>query len=126
MFRCRSTLLAIVLALTNFAAASHAATVAPRPVVTGNIHYREALFHAHQDDHFPAIVRLLTAREAHRNSDREHESELMLASLLFSYGQVEESARTTSRLLGSKPDQGIRDQALLLEARLFRQRGYLD
>jgi hypothetical protein len=89
-----------------------------------DIRYRQMLFYFHQDDHFPAIVRLLAARKQSQFQDHIDESELMLGSLFLSYGHHEEAARIFERLLANNVGPEIRDQAWLLLARLWHQRGY--
>ena len=96
------------------------------PVVVEDAEYGEVLFYFYQDDYFPAIVRLLAARERGRVPHHADEAELLLGGLYLSYGHHLEAADIFDRLLASNVDTDIRDRTWFFLAKIWKQRGYLD
>jgi len=96
------------------------------PVVVKDPHYGEVLFHFYKEDYFPAIVRLLAARETARVDNHLTESELLLGGMYLSYGHHLEAAEIFERLLADNVDQEIRDRTWFFLAKIWQQRGYID
>ncbi|MEM8816015.1 MAG: tetratricopeptide repeat protein [Pseudomonadota bacterium] len=96
------------------------------PIVVQDVHYGEVLFHFYKEDYFPAIVRLLAARDSSRVENHLKESELLLGGLYLSYGHHLEAADIFERLLADSVDQDIRDRTWFFLAKIWQQRGYLD
>jgi len=95
------------------------------PIVVEDPHYGEVLFHFYQEDYFPAIVRLLAAREQGKVPDHLSESELLLGGMYLSYGNHLEAAAIFERLLAGNVDPDIRDRTWFFLAKIWKQRGYL-
>jgi len=96
------------------------------PVVVKDPHYGEVLFHFYKEDYFPAIVRLLAARETSRVDNHLTESELLLGGMYLSYGHHLEAADIFERLLAENVDEEIRDRTWFFLAKIWQQRGYTD
>ncbi len=96
------------------------------PIVVQDVHYGEVLFHFYKEDYFPAIVRLLAARETSRVENHLDESELLLGGMYLSYGHHLEAADIFERLLADNVDQDIRDRTWFFLAKIWQQRGYLE
>lgn len=96
------------------------------PTVVEDPHYGEVLFHFYQEDYFPAIVRLLAAREKNRLENHDAEAELLLGGLYLSYGHHQRAAGIFERLLADNADPDVRDRTWFFLARIWQQRGYLD
>jgi len=114
------------LALALLLAAPADAREQPEPVVVKDPHYGEVLFHFYKEDYFPAIVRLLAARETARVDNHLTESELLLGGMYLSYGHHLEAAEIFERLLADNVDQEIRDRTWFFLAKIWQQRGYID
>ncbi|MDJ0749747.1 MAG: tetratricopeptide repeat protein [Woeseiaceae bacterium] len=96
------------------------------PIVVQDPQYGEVLFYFYQDDYFPAIVRLLAAKEQEQLSDHAEEAELLLGGMYLSYGHHLEAAQIFERLLAANVDTEIRDRTWFFLAKIWYQRGYLD
>ena len=96
------------------------------PIVVQDVHYGEVLFHFYKEDYFPAIVRLLAARETSRVENHLDESELLLGGMYLSYGHHLEAADIFERLLADNVDKDIRDRTWFFLAKIWQQRGYLE
>ena len=96
------------------------------PIVVQDVHYGEVLFHFYKEDYFPAIVRLLAARETSRVENHLDESELLLGGMYLSYGHHLEAADIFERLLADNVDLDIRDRTWFFLAKIWQQRGYLE
>jgi hypothetical protein len=96
------------------------------PVVIKDPHYGEVLFHFYKEDYFPAIVRLLAARETSRVDNHLTESELLLGGMYLSYGHHLEAADIFERLLADSVDEEVRDRTWFFLAKIWQQRGYTD
>jgi len=96
------------------------------PIVVQDVHYGEVLFHFYKEDYFPAIVRLLAARETSRVENHLDESELLLGGMYLSYGHHLEAADIFERLLADNVNQDIRDRTWFFLAKIWQQRGYLE
>jgi hypothetical protein len=110
-------------------AAVHPAQAAkddPEPIVVKDPQYGEVLFYFYQDDYFPAIVRLLAAKEQNQLTEHQQQAELLLGGLYLSYGHHLEAAEIFERLLAQNVDQEIRDRTWFFLAKIWLQRGYLD
>ncbi|HEX7061183.1 MAG TPA: hypothetical protein VF200_04385 [Woeseiaceae bacterium] len=95
------------------------------PVVIEDAPYGEVLFFFYQEDYFPAIVRLLAARERGRLPHHDAEAELLLGGLYLSYGQHLEAAEIFERLLAGNVEPSIRDRTWFFLAKIRYQRGYM-
>ena len=113
--------------LCAFAApVAHAAAEDGEPIVVKDPQFGEVLFHFYQEDYFPAIVRLLAAKQQGQLTDHVEEAELLLGGMYLSYGHHLEAAEIFERLLAEKADPEIRDRTWFFLAKIWYQRGYLD
>ena len=96
------------------------------PIVVQDPHYGEVLFYFYQEDYFPAIVRLLAAKEQQQLDDHSDEAELLLGGMYLSYGHHLEAAEIFERLLADNVAPDIRDRTWFFLAKIWYQRGYLD
>jgi hypothetical protein len=95
------------------------------PIVVREPHYGEVLFHFYQENYFPAIVRLLVAKEQGRLAEHADEAELLLGGLYLSYGHHLEAADIFERMLADNVTPEVRDRTWFFLARIWYQRGYL-
>ncbi len=95
------------------------------PTVVKDPHYGEVLYYFYTEDYFPAIVRLLAARETAKVDNHLVESELLLGGMYLSYGNHLEAADIFERLLAESVDQDVRDRTWFFLAKIWQQRGYL-
>ena len=98
----------------------------PEPIVVKDPHFGEVLFYFYQDDYFPAIVRLLAAKEQEQFSEHVNEADLLLGGMYLSYGHHLEAAEIFERLLAGNVSSEIRDRTWFFLAKIWYQRGYLD
>ncbi|MGB5332947.1 MAG: tetratricopeptide repeat protein [Woeseiaceae bacterium] len=96
------------------------------PIVVQDPHYGEVLFYFYQEDYFPAIVRVLAAKERQQFDDHADEAELLLGGMYLSYGHHLEAAEIFERLLANNVAPDIRDRTWFFLAKIWYQRGYLD
>jgi len=96
------------------------------PIVVKDPHYGEVLFYFYQEDYFPAIVRLLAAKDQSLLGEHAEEAELLLGGLYLSYGHHLEAAEIFKRLLADNVAPDIRDRTWFFLAKIWYQRGYLD
>ena len=102
------------------------ATEGGEPIVVQDPEYGEVLFYFYQEDYFPALVRLLAAKEQQRLTHHADEAELLLGGMYLSYGHHLEAAEIFERLLADNVDADIRDRTWFFLAKIWYQRGYLD
>lgn len=124
----------ITAALTGLAAAAILAFPAAQadpaaeppasPVVVRDAHYGEVLFYFYQEEYFPAIVRLLAAREQAQLAHHGQDAELLLGGLYLSYGHHLRAAEIFERLLAGNVRPEIRDRTWFFLAKIWHQRGY--
>ena len=93
-------------------------------VVVRDVHYGEILFYFYQQEYFPAIVRLLAAREAGQLAHHDAEAELLLGGLWLSYGHHLRAADIFERLLAESSDPSVRDRTWFFLAKIRDQRGW--
>jgi hypothetical protein len=123
--RAASCTLALVLAATAAtASAEERAGPLAAPVTIEDAPYGEVLFYFYQEEYFPAIVRLLAARERGRLPHHDAEAELLLGALYLSYGQHLEAADIFERLLAGNVAPEVRDRTWFFIAKIRYQRGY--
>ena len=96
------------------------------PIVVRDPQYGEVLFYFYQEDYFPAIVRLLAARQQQQLTEHIDQSELLLGGMYLSYGHHLEAADIFQRLLAANVRPEIRDRTWFFLAKIWKQRGYLD
>ena len=96
------------------------------PIVIQDPQYGEVLFYFYQEDYFPAIVRLLAAKERQQFEQHADEAELLLGGMYLSYGHHLEAAEIFEQLLADNVDSDIRDRTWFFLAKIWYQRGYLD
>ena len=96
------------------------------PIVVKDPQYGEVLFYFYQEDYFPAIVRLLAAKDQAQLDDHADEAELLLGGMFLSYGHHLEAADIFERLLADNVSPEIRDRTWFFLAKIWYQRGYLD
>lgn len=112
-------LLALPVAQTVLASESLTA-----PVVVRDAHYGEVLFHFYQKEYFPAIVRLLAAKEQAQLAHHDEEAELLLGGLYLSYGHHLRAAEIFERLLAGNARPEVRNRTWFFLAKIWHQRGY--
>ncbi len=105
---------------------ARAASDGSDPIVVKDPHYGEVLFHFYQEDYFPAIVRVMAAKERQQLDDHVDEAELLLGGMYLSYGHHLEAAQIFERLLADNVAPEIRDRTWFFLAKIWYQRGYLD
>jgi hypothetical protein len=115
------TLLLIVLALSPAGAA-----IGDEKGTVQDLAYGEVLYHFYQRDYFPAITRLLIAREQGRFERQAEDAELLLGGLSLSYGLHQRAGEIFRVLLDGDFDREVRDQAWFYLAKLYYQRGYAE
>lgn len=96
------------------------------PIVVQDPQYGEVLFYFYQEDYFPAIVRLLAAKERQQFEQHAEEAELLLGGMYLSYGHHLEAAEIFEQLLADNVDSDIRDRTWFFLAKIWYQRGYLE
>ncbi len=96
------------------------------PIVIKEPQYGEVLFHFYKEDYFPAIVRLLAAKEQGQLSEHAEEAELLLGGMYLSFGHHLEAAAIFERLLADNLDYETRNRTWFFLAKIWYQRGYLD
>ncbi|MGI9234412.1 MAG: tetratricopeptide repeat protein [Woeseiaceae bacterium] len=115
-----------MLALLALTQTVHAADDGREPIVVQDPHYGEVLYYFYQEDYFPAIVRLLAAKQSQQLEEHADESELLLGGMYLSYGHHLEAAEIFERLLAENVAPDIRDRTWFFLAKIWYQRGYLD
>ncbi len=95
------------------------------PIVVEDPQYGEVLFYFYQEDYFPAIVRLLAAKEQEQLTDHAEQAELLLGGMYLSYGQHLEAAEIFERLLTGNVEPDTRNRTWFFLAKIWYQRGYL-
>ena len=118
--------LCLWLALLASSQAAQAADDGRDPIVVQDPHYGEVLFYFYQEDYFPAIVRVLAAKEQQQFNNHADEAELLLGGMYLSYGHHLEAAQIFERLLANNVAPDIRDRTWFFLAKIWYQRGYLD
>jgi len=118
--------LCLLLALTALTLSAQAADADRDPIVVQDPHYGEVLFYFYQEDYFPAIVRLLAAKQQQQLDNHPDEAELLLGGMYLSYGHHLEAAEIFERLLADNVAPDIRDRTWFFLAKIWYQRGYLD
>jgi len=96
------------------------------PSVIRDAQYGEVLFYFYQEEYFPAIVRLLAAKERSQLEHHDAEAELLLGGLYLSYGHHMRAAEIFERLLAGNAAPQIRDRTWFFLAKIWYQRGYPD
>ena len=125
MFSGRSILSRLCLLLVFLAPVAFGATDNREPIVVQDPQYGEVLFYFYQEDYFPALVRLLAAKEQQQLNHHSDEAELLLGGMYLSYGHHLEAAEIFQRLLADNVDPDIRDRTWFFLAKIWYQRGYL-
>jgi predicted negative regulator of RcsB-dependent stress response len=118
------SLVCLLCALSVPAASAAIDTV--EPVVVEDPEYGEVLFYFYQEDYFPAIARLLAAKEREKLSEHLEDAELLLGGMYLSYGHHLEAAAIFERLLADNVAPETRNRTWFFLARIWYQRGYLD
>ena len=95
-------------------------------IVVQDPQFGEVLFYFYQEDYFPAIARILAAKDRAQLSNHTEEADLLLGGMYLSYGQHLEAAEIFEHLLAEKVDPEIRDRTWFFLAKIWYQRGYLD
>lgn len=125
MLQRRSSFFALLLLLVPALPAT-AAKGDQDPIVVNDPQYGEVLFYFYQEDYFPAIVRLLSAKQQVLLTDHIEQADLLLGGMFLSYGHHLEAARIFERLLADNTDPEIRDRTWFFLAKIWYQRDYLD
>ena len=118
--------LCLLLALATLTQVADAADAGRDSIVVQDPHYGEALFYFYQEDYFPAIVRLLAAKQQQQLDNHTDEAELLLGGMYLSYGHHLEAADIFERLLADNVAPDIRDRTWFFLAKIWYQRGYLN
>ncbi len=122
----RSILSKLALLGLFLAPLAFAAEDAREPVVIKDPQYGEVLYYFYQEDYFPAIVRLLAARQQGQLDDHAEEAELLLGGMYLSYGHHLEAAAIFENLLAGNVAPELRNRTWFFLAKIWYQRGYLD
>lgn len=125
MLQRRTSIFALLLLLVP-ALSALAAKGDQDPIVVNDPQYGEVLFYFYQEDYFPAIVRLLSAKHQVLLTDHIEQADLLLGGMFLSYGHHLEAAGIFERLLADNTDPEIRDRTWFFLAKIWKQRGYLD
>lgn len=118
--------LCLTLALIAPMRAVEAADGGPDPIVVQDPHFGDVLFHFYQEDYFPAIVRVLAAKEQQQLDNHADDAELLLGGMYLSFGHHLEAAEIFERLLANNVAPDVRDRTWFFLAKIWYQRGYLD
>ena len=121
----RSILSRLSLLFLLLAPLAMAAGADSEPIVVEDPKYGEVLFYFYQEDYFPAIVRLLAAKEQGQLTDHAEQAELLLGGMYLSYGQHLEAAEIFERLLAGNVEPDTRNRTWFFLAKIWYQRGYL-
>lgn len=121
----RSILSRLSLLFLLLAPLASAADSEREPIVVTDPQYGEVLYYFYQDDYFPAIVRLLAAKDREQLTDHEDQAELLLGGMYLSYGQHLEAAEIFERLLAGSVEPDTRNRTWFFLAKIWYQRGYL-
>ena len=124
MARGRSLLLSFC--LTLLIAAPALAAKNDEAIIVKDPHYGEVLFYFYQEEYFPAIVRLLAAKQQEQLDDHDGEAELLLGGMYLSYGHHLEAADIFERLLADAVSPEVRDRTWFFLSKIWYQRGYLE
>jgi len=124
--RCRFIAAALCALLSAQVQVADAAKDGPDPIVVKDPLYGEVLFYFYQEDYFPAIVRLLAARDSGQLAEHADQAELLLGGLFLSYGHHLEAADIFERLLADNVNPEVRDRTWFFLSKIWHQRGYLD
>lgn len=116
----------LTLALIAPMRAVEAADGGPDPIVVQDPHFGDILFHFYQEDYFPAIVRVLAAKEQQQLDNHADDAELLLGGMYLSFGHHLEAAEIFERLLANNVAPDVRDRTWFFLAKIWYQRGYLD
>ena len=120
----RSSILALLLFCLLPALPSFAAKGDSDPIVVNDPQYGEVLFYFYQDEYFPAIVRLLSAKQQVQLQEHIEQADLLLGGMFLSYGHHLEAAGIFERLLQENADPEVRDRTWFFLAKIWKQRGY--
>jgi hypothetical protein len=96
------------------------------PLVVDEPQFGDVLYYFYQEDYFPAIVRLLAAKERQQLGENVDEAELLLGGMYLSYGHHLEAADVFEKLLAGNVAPDLRDRTWFFLAKVWYQRGYLD
>jgi len=118
--------LGLSLLLTGWSPLARASDDGPDDVVVGDPQFGEVLFYFYQEDYFPAIVRLLAAKQRQQFVNHSEEAELLLGGLYLSYGHHLQAAAIFEELLAGNVKPDIRDRTWFFLAKIWQQRGYLE
>ncbi|MET0066049.1 MAG: tetratricopeptide repeat protein [Candidatus Thiodiazotropha sp.] len=91
-----------------------------------DLHYGEALFQLYQEAYFPAIIRLLAAREQGLMKAYEDEPELLLGGLYLAYGMPNTAESLFERVINQSAEPEIKDKAWLHLGKARHRRGEPD
>lgn len=120
----RSPILALLLLCLLPALPSFAAKGDSDPIVVNDPQYGEVLFYFYQDEYFPAIVRLLSAKQQVQLQEHIEQADLLLGGMFLSYGHHLEAAGIFERLLQDNTQPEVRDRTWFFLAKIWKQRGY--
>lgn len=115
-----------LVAVTLLTQPAVAATDIAEPTTVKDPQYGEVLFYFYQEDYFPAIVRLLAARQRSQLGHHRDEADLLLGGLYLSYGHHLRAAEIFERLLAENTAPEIRDRTWFFLAKIWNQRAYPD
>ena len=88
-----------------------------------DLHYGEALFHLYQEEYFPAIVRLLSARKQGLMKVYADEPELLLGGLYLAYGMPDTAESLFDRVLKKTATPEVQNRAWLQLGKSRHRRG---
>ncbi|MEW8506540.1 MAG: tetratricopeptide repeat protein [Candidatus Thiodiazotropha sp.] len=88
-----------------------------------DLHYGDALFHLYQQNYFPAIVRLLAARQQGLMQAYADEPELLLGGLYLAYGMPDTAESLFNRVLQESKSPAVMNRAWLQLGKSRHRRG---
>jgi len=95
----------------------------PAPAI--DPHYGDSLFDFYQHKYFSAVLSLMVSQHFQRLTLQDDDAELLRASLLLSYGMLDEAGAVFTRLADAHAAPAVRDRAWFYLAKINYQRGYL-
>jgi tetratricopeptide (TPR) repeat protein len=116
----------VLLGIPGLSGPAVARDINSEPTVVRDPHFGEVLFYFYQEDYFPAIVRLLAARQHEQLANHAEEAELLLGGMYLSYGHHLRAAEIFEELLADNVNPDVRDRTWFFLAKIWLQRGYLE
>ncbi len=91
-----------------------------------DLDYGSALYQFFQEDELSAIVQLMISNQRGGKRNQQHEANLLLADLYYSFGLYEESRELFAELLDAEVSESVQSRIWFNLARLRYEQGYDD